>query len=121
MPRVISVVPDVPIIIFLTASYIINNDVRIIRTPSIKPDISSYFPCPYGWSLSAGCEDFITEKNVNTEAAKSLSECIASDIILRLPEIIPTIIFNKVKITFDRIDKPATDFFILFICIFKNL
>ena len=85
----------------------------------MKPDMSSYFPCPYGWSSSAGSEDFDTEKKVSKEAMKSPSECIASDIILKLPEIIPAIIFNTVSKTFDVIDNKAVNFFFLLISIVK--
>lgn len=83
----------------------------MIKPPSINPDISSYLPCPNGWSLSAGSEDFITAKKVNTEAKKSLKECIASEIILILPDEIPAISFNKIMTAFEHIERPAANFF----------
>ena len=60
--------------IFLTDSKIIYIAAAIISPPSINPDISSYLPCPNGWFLSAGSEDFITAKNVKTDAKKSIKE-----------------------------------------------
>ena len=45
-----------------------------INPPSIKPDISSYLPCPNGCPLSAGSAERVTAKNVKTDAKKSESE-----------------------------------------------
>ena len=39
-----------------------------INPPSIKPDISSYLPCPNGCPLSAGSAERVTAKNVKTDA-----------------------------------------------------
>ena len=86
-PRVVSTVAVDGLMIFFKASKTINPAAKIIKPPSINPDISSYLPCPNGCFLSAGSEDFITEKNVKTDAKKSLKEWIASDMILILPEI----------------------------------
>ena len=90
---------------------------KIIRPPSINPDISSYLPCPKGCLLSAGSDDFITAKNVRTDARKSLRECTASEIILILPERIPAISFNKIITAFEQIDNPAANFF----CVTANI
>src|SRR5574344_589255 len=84
----------------------------MFKEPSKSPDISSYFPCPYWWSLSAGLEDSDTEKKAIKEASKSELECIASEIIPILPETKPAINFNIIKQVFERIDNCAALFFL---------
>ena len=49
------------------------------------------------------------------DASKSVQECIASDIILILPDIIPAIIFNIIKIVFEIIEVNAALFFNAFL------
>lgn len=61
--------------------------------------------------LSAGSAERVTAKNVNTDARKSESECIASDIILILPDITPAISFVNIITAFDVIEIPAANFF----------
>ena len=60
--------------------------------------------------MSAGSADLITAKKVRTDARKSLNECMASDIILILPEIIPTINLNTIVTEFEIIDNAAAYF-----------
>ena len=50
----------------------------IIHIPAIKiskvsivPDKFSTFPCPYGWFLSGGRLDILTEKKAIQDASKS--------------------------------------------------
>ena len=53
----------------------------------------------------------ILQKKVNTDAKKSENECIASDIILILPDRIPATIFNNIITALDVIESPAATFF----------
>ena len=83
----------------------------IIRIPSISPEKSSYLPWPKLCSLSAGSEDFDTEKSARNEAIRSLRECIASDIILIEPEIIPAVSFKIISVLLEKTETRAANFF----------
>lgn len=83
----------------------------IIKIASIKPAKSSYFPCPKGWSSSAGFEDFETEKYARQDALKSAKECSASDKTLILPDKIPAVTLINMRTIFEKIDTAADIFF----------
>ena len=82
--------------------------------------MSSYFPCPKGCVSSAGSEDFITAKKVSTDARKSLSECMASEMILIEPEITPATNFKMIITALEVIERPAANFFSVIIFIFVS-
>ena len=73
--------------------------------PCALPPHSVDMPVP------ASFADFFTEINAIKEAAISLKECRASDIILRLPVKKPTISLSVIKSAFEQIDKNAANCF----------
>ena len=62
--------------------------------------------------MSAGLEEYFTEKRAIVEATKSIPEWIASDIILTDPLIKPTITFKIINVVFEITDKRATRTFL---------
>ena len=97
--------------IFFAALYKINKAIAKIKPPSKNPDNSSYFPCPKGWSSSAGLEDFFTITNAINDAAISLRECKASDIMLKLPVKNPTVSLIVMRRAFEHTDRNAPNCF----------
>ena len=59
----------------------------------------------------------MTAKKVRIEAKKSLNECIASDIILILPDKVPAINLRTIITAFEVIESPAANFFSSIFCI----
>ena len=59
----------------------------------------------------------MTAKKVRIDAKKSLNECIASDIILILPDKVPAINLRTIITAFEVIESPAANFFCLFMSI----
>lgn len=65
--------------------------------------------------MSAGSLERDTAKKVKTDAKKSLNECIASEMILILPETSPAMNLSIIIIAFDMIEVDATNFFCVLI------
>jgi hypothetical protein len=78
-----------------------------IRIASMTPEIFSTFPCPYGCPESGGVSETLTAKKAITAASRSIEECIASEIILTEPLIIPTISFIAISRVFDKTESLA--------------
>ena len=75
-----------------------------IKRPSKNPESSSNFPCPKGCWASAGSADFLTDIYAIKEAAISLKEWRASDIILKLPVKKPAISLRVISSAFEHIE-----------------